>query len=192
MAFQRENQRISAGEILAAIAAGHRIQLSKCTISSRLDINRLFIKDEDFDTTALDISIEDEKSVITIAEPLSFDSCHFEEDLSFAPPWDKPGQLQVVFDADVTFNSSEFSGQSLFSGAVFNAFAGFDGCKFQAIAAFRGSSYHGRAMFRTVQFSGYGLFDGCVFHNETRFNNPCFSRGGNFTKQASQEAGYYQ
>jgi len=48
MTFQRENQRVSASEILQAIAANQEIRLYRCTISGELDINRLLLNDENF------------------------------------------------------------------------------------------------------------------------------------------------
>ena len=181
MAFQRENQRISASEILQALADGEEIRLNKCTISGELDINRLFVKDENFDTSKLVLQAKEQKKILTLSELIAFHSCRFEENVCFANPWDKPDELEVVFKRDAAFNSSVFSGQTRFSGAVFHGLAGFDGCKFEAIAAFRRITFQGRAMFRTTEFSGYGLFDNSVFRREGRFTNTCFCRGGNFT-----------
>ena len=112
MTFQKENQRVSASEILQAIAENRQIRLYKCTISGDLDINRLLVEDENFDTSNLNVGIEADKKTLTLSEPISFDSCTFEDNIFFAPPWDKPGRLEVVFKKDVAFNSSVFSGQT--------------------------------------------------------------------------------
>ncbi len=127
MAFQRENQRISASEILQALADGEEIRLNKCTISGELDINRLFVKDENFDTSKLTLQAKEQKKILTLSELISFHSCRFEDNVCFANPWDKPDELEVVFKRDAAFNSSVFSGQTRFSGAVFHGLAGFDG-----------------------------------------------------------------
>jgi hypothetical protein len=181
MAYQRENQRIVATEILQAIASREDVKLDKCTITGQLDINRLFIKEENFDTSAMSVSITDGAGVFVLDTLVSFNGCTFEDTVCFAAPWDSPGKLQVHFKSDLVFNSSVFCGQARFSKAVFNGLAGFDGCTFNAISTFRGAVFCGRAMFRTVTFNGYGLFDGCSFADEARFVNACFARGGNFT-----------
>lgn len=182
MSFQRENQRVSASEILQAIAAGEEIKLDKCTVSGSLNVNRLFVKDESFDTSSLAVSVSGDKTTLTFAQSMAFNSCTFEGDVFFAPPWDKPGQLEVVFKRDVSFNSSVFSSPSRFSGACFHGLAGFDGCTFNRVACFRDAIFQGRAMFRTVSFEGYGLFNAAKFCREVRFTNTCFGKGGNFTK----------
>jgi len=181
MTFQRENQRISASEILQAIASGQEVKLHRCTITGQLDVNRLFVKDESFDSSNLNVSVADEKMTLTLPEPITFDSCTFEDNVLFAPPWDRPGQLEVVFKKDVVFNSSVFCGQTRFSKTLFCSLVGFDGCTFNRIAAFRSAIFCAEAKYRTVAFNGYALFNDAVFRSEAGFTNTCFSRGGNFT-----------
>jgi len=181
MTFQRENQRISASEILQAIASGLEVKLHRCTITGQLDVNRLFVKDESFDSSNLDVSVADEKMTLTLPEPITFDSCTFEDNVLFAPPWDRPDQLEVIFKADVVFNSSVFCGQTRFSKTLFCSLVGFDGCTFNQIAAFRSAIFCAGAKYRTVAFKGYALFNDAVFRSEAGFTNTCFSRGGNFT-----------
>jgi len=181
MSYQRENQRIGATEILQAIAAGEDIKLDKCTITGQLDINRLFVKEENFDISALSVTTAVDASVLVLTSQMSFDGCTFEDTVCFAPPWDRSGKLSVHFKSDIVFNSSVFNGQARFSKAVFDGLAGFDGCIFNAISTFRDTVFCGQAMFRTVTFNGYGLFDGCSFAKEARFANACFARGGNCT-----------
>ncbi len=181
MTFQRENQRISASEILQAIASGQEVKLHRCTITGQLDVNRLFVKDESFDSSNLDVSVADEKMTLTLPEPMTFDSCTFEDNVLFAPPWDRPDQLEVIFKADVVFNSSVFCGQTRFSKTLFCSLVSFDGCTFNRIAAFRSVIFCAGAKYRTVAFKGYALFNDAVFRSEAGFTNTCFSRGGNFT-----------
>jgi len=181
MAFQSQNQRISASEILQAIASGREVKLHRCTITGELDVNRLFVNNESFDGSNLNVSVADEKMTLTLPEPITFDSCTFEDNVLFAPPWDRPGQLEVVFKKDVIFNSSVFCGQTRFSKTLFCSLAGFDGCTFNRIAAFRSTIFCVRAKYRTVAFKGYALFNDAVFHSEAGFTNSCFSKGGNFT-----------
>ncbi len=181
MTFQRENQRISASEILQAIASGQEVKLHGCTITGQLDVNRLLVKDESFDSSNLDVSVADEKMTLTLPEPITFDSCTFEDNVLFAPPWDRPDQLEVIFKADVVFNSSVFCGQTRFSKTLFCSLVGFDGCTFNRIAAFRSAIFCAGAKYRTVAFKGYALFNDTVFRSEAGFTNTCFSRGGNFT-----------
>jgi hypothetical protein len=181
MTFQKENQHVSAGEILQAIAASRQIRLYKCTISGDLDINKLLVEEENFDTSKLNVGIEADEKTLTLSEPITFDSCTFEDNVFFAPSWNKPGRLEVVFKKDVAFNSSVFCGQTRFSRTLFCALASFDGCTFQRIAAFRNATFRAQAKYRTVAFKGYGLFNDAVFCSEAGFTNTCFSRGGNFT-----------
>ena len=182
MAFQRKNQRVSATDILQEIANGQEIKLSGCTVSGELDVNRLFVGEENFDTSKLDVTVRDDRKVVTIAERIEFESCTFEGNVCLAPPWEKPDALEVVFKSDAIFNSSFFKGQTRFSRAIFEAIAGFDGCTFELVASFRLIKYRGTALYRTALFEGYGLFDRSVFSDEARFTNTCFSKGGNFTK----------
>ena len=180
MTFQRENQRVSASEILQAIADQQPIRLYKCAVSGDLDVNRLFVKEENFDTSKLDVNEAEGKKTLTLPESITFDTCTFEDKVFFAPLWDSPDELEVVFKKDAVFNSSVFCSQGRFSGASFSALVSFDGCAFERIAAFRNAAFHARARFRTVAFNGYGLFTGAAFHGEVRFTNTCFSKGGNF------------
>jgi hypothetical protein len=181
-AFQRENQRISASEILQAMVSGEEIRLEKCTVSGSLNVNRLLVKDEDFETSGLSLSSEKGKSILTFSQSIVFNSCTFEGDVFFAPPWDKPGELEVVFKRDVNFNSSVFLSPSRFSGGCFHGLAAFDGCTFHRVACFRDATFRGRAMFRTVTFKGYGLFNSTEFCKEARFTNTSFGKGCNFTE----------
>ncbi len=181
MAFQRKNQRVSATDILQEMANGQEIKLSNCTISGELDVNRLFVGEENFDTSKLDIGVRDDRKVITIAEQIEFDSCTFEGNVCLAPPWEKPDALEMVFKGNAIFNSSVFKSQTRFSRAIFEAIAGFDGCTFESVASFRQIEYRGVGLYRTTLFEGYGLFDGSVFLDEARFTNTCFCKGGNFT-----------
>ena len=180
--FQRQNQRISSSEILQAIADGCAIKLNDCTVSGALDINRLLVKEENFNTSGLTVATDEFSTSITISQLVTFNNCIFENNVCFAADWDKPDELGVIFKRDVMFNSSTFKDQTRFSNAVFRGLAGFDGCTFERIAAFRGTTFHGRAMFRTAAFDAYGLFNKATFCKEARFTNTCFSRGGNFTK----------
>ena len=180
MAFQREKQRISASEVLRALAGGEDIRLDECTISGDLDVNRLFVKDESFDTAQLDLGARDEVESVTFSQLIVFNSCIFEGNVCFSGPWDKADELTVLFKRDVSFNSSVFHGQSRFGGVIFRGLAGFDGCTFERIASFRRAVFHSHAMFRTTLFEGYGLFNGAQFCKELRFTNTCFGKGGNF------------
>jgi len=181
MSYQSQNQRISASEILQAIASGEDIMLHKCTITGQLDVNRLFIKDEGFDCSSLDVVAAGDKRTLTLAQKMIFDSCRFEDDVLFAPPWDKPDELEVIFAEDAVFNSSVFCGQARFSKTTFRSLASFNGCRFERIAAFRSANFGGQVKFQTVAFNGYGLFNDAVFGSDAGFTNSCFSRGGNFT-----------
>jgi len=181
MAFQRENQRISASDVLQELARGEQVRLLGCTISGDLDVNRLFVQDEGFDTSDLSVETSGGAKKLTFTQSLTFDSCTFEGDVCFAPPWESPESLSVRFEKDVVFNSSKFCGQSRFSGASFGALSGFDGCGFDRVASFRNAVFCGRAMYRTAAFDGYGLFNGAVFETDARFTNTCFGKGGNFT-----------
>ena len=150
--FQRENQRVSSSEVLQALAAGEEIRLKECTVSGDLDINRLLVKDENFDTSNVKMSSSDEKMTLTLPALIVFNSCKFEGNVYFSSQWEKAGELEVVFKKDVSFNSSVFCGQVRFSNAYFHGLAGFDGCVFERIASYREIRTKAKAMFRTVMF----------------------------------------
>ena len=181
MVFQRENQRVSASDILQSMAACDEIKLLKCTITGELDINRLLDKDESFDISNIKVDSADNKTAIVLSESVEFNECVFEDNVYFAPPWDKPSHVEVVFEKDAIFNSSSFKGQTRFARAKFLGYAGFDGCTFERIAVFRNTIFAAAAMFRTVVFTGYGLFNDAVFKKDAGFTNTCFAKGGNFT-----------
>ena len=182
MQFQREKQRISAGEILGAIANGDDIKLYRCTISGELDINRLFEKDENFDTSNLALRQDQAEKVLTLSQSIVFRSCVFEENVVFSPPWAEPDTIRVIFEQDVSFNSSVFNNQVSFGGAVFHGLAGFDGCSFDSVGSFRAVTFRSRAMFRTAVFKGYCLLNDAVFQSQARFSNSFFAKGVNFMR----------
>jgi len=182
MIFQRENQRVSASEILQSIASGEQIKLHKCTITGGLDINRLLDEHENFENMKIKIEASGEKTSMIISEPVEFNTCVFEDIVFFAPPWDKSVRVEVVFEQDAIFNSSVFKDQARFEGAKFSKQAGFDGCTFERIAVFREALFDGITMFRTTLFEGYGLFHEAVFKTTTSFMNTCFTKGANFTE----------
>jgi uncharacterized protein YjbI with pentapeptide repeats len=180
--YQRNNQKISAREILQALADGREIQLSGCTITDQLNLNRLFMPEENFSLQNLTVREESAGRIITLKQPLNFNACTFENDVFFASPWDKPGILRVIFEKDVLFNSSVFDSPVRFSEAVFSGTAGFDGCLFSRVCCFRWAVFAGRALFRTATFEGYGLFNDCRFEQDARWVNACFARGANFAQ----------
>lgn len=180
--YTKENQRISASEVLQAIADGKEIKLLGCTISGSLNVNRLLVKEENFDVTNLTTRSQESATIITLGQLVSFNGCTFEDDVCFSSEWDNPGEVSIVFKRDAVFNSSVFCGQTRFSSALFRGTAGFDGCTFERIAVFRGVKFHSKALFRTVLFKGYALFSGAIFSKEARFTNTCFGKGGNFNE----------
>ena len=180
--FQRENQRVTATDILQALADGQEIKLSGCTVSGVVDVKRLFVKGEDFDIAGLGVKQSEFSSTITFEQAISFNSCVFEEDMCFSASWDNPDELDVIFKRDVVFNMSVFNGQALFGKACYKGLAGFDGCVFERVAVWREARFAARAMFRTVSFKGYSLFSDAQFCSDARFTNTCFSKGGNFTQ----------
>jgi hypothetical protein len=179
--FQRENQRISANEILEVLLQGRQIKLYKCVISGALDVNRFFTQDESFESSKLNLVKKGQNRIITLEQEVHCNSCTFEGDVIFAPPWDRPEAVSVIFLSEIHFNSSIFNGQTRFTNSNFKKQASFDGCRFQHVACFRNTQYFDLSLFRTVAFNGYGLFSGAIFHKEARFTNTFFSKGGNFT-----------
>lgn len=181
MAFQREKQRISATEVLEEILKDQEILLSRCVISGSLDLNRLFVEGEQFDTSGLKIVQQGSTVVVRIDKPVTFNDCVFEDDVVFAPPWENPEELSVIFSSDVHFNSSTFHGQARFTNARYEGNASYDGCTFSRVCCFRNTVFSKMAMMRTVGFEGYVLFTEAVFSHEARFTNTSFAKGGNFT-----------
>ena len=180
MTYQREKQRISSSEILQAIANGEDIKLYRCSVSGHLDINRLFSKDESFNTDKLSQHQEHGKTVITFSQQINFNECEFEDNLFFSGSWGQVDNLQVVFKRDTSFNLSIIHGQCRFDKVVFRGAAGFDGCEFKRVASFKNTSFHSSAYFRTASFAGYALMSGSVFNRESSFANTYFGKGGNF------------
>lgn len=174
MTFERQNEMIEASEILAEIIAGHAVHLVQCRIKGTLDLCGML---------AGTVSEQDsaECRVVTLTEKLDFNTCTFEEDVSFSGPWENTHRLRVTFESDVQFNMSVFCGQVRFIGAQFNKTAGFDGCIFHRVSAFQRAVFSGRTLFRTATFEGYVLFNEVQFQEDARFVNTCFSKGVNFT-----------
>ncbi len=178
--FRKEKQKIPAKELLAAIARGDEIHFTKCSIEGPLDVNRYFDENSVVMKDQLDYVEEDGKTV-KFSQKMVFDNCIFEDDVVFASSWSEPEALRVVFRGDVSFNLSEFKGQTRFCNGVFEKHCGFDGCTFSGVVDFRGVNFKRAAMFRTTTFEGYGLFNHAVFDFNSRFSSTFFSKGVNFT-----------
>ena len=182
MAFQREKQNVSASELLQAFSNEADIQLSQCTVTGVLDVNRLLQAEEKFETGKLAIRQEADRKILTFSQSIVFDKCIFEENIVFSAPWSNPDSVSVEFESDVIFNSSVFKGQTRFRNAVFGGVAGFDGCTFDGVATFKNACINKEAKFRTSLFNGYTLFGGTVFNGSARFTNTHFVKGVNFTE----------
>lgn len=182
MIFQREKQNVSASQLLQCLADGDEIQLSQCTITGRLNINRLFDLDEKFQVGKLTVSQKDELKTLTLSQSIIFDKCTFEENVVFTGPWSESDNIKVEFGNDVVFNSSIFKGQGRFRNAIFSGAAGFDGCIFEGLVTFKKALLRKDTKFRTVTFNGYSLFDGAIFESTARFTNSHFVKGVNFSK----------
>lgn len=181
MAFQREKQNISASQLLQALADGDDIQLSQCTITGVLDVNRLLDPAEKFQTDKFPLKQDQGHRTLTLTQSIVFDKCIFEENVVFTGPWSNPENVVVEFKADVIFNSSTFKAQTRFRNAVFYGIAGFDGCAFDSVATFKNAVFHKDAKFRTAAFNGYFLCGGAVFSSSARFTNSHFAKGANFS-----------
>ena len=181
MAFQREKQNVSASDLLQALADGEEIKLNQCVITGQLDVNRLFEKDEKFQTENLIVQQDQDGKTLSLAQSIVFDKCTFEENVVFSGPWTEPESMMVEFKSDVVFNSSVFKGQARFRNAAFLDIAGFDGCSFEGVATFKNARIKKDAKFRTAAFSGYTLFGNTAFESSARFNNTHFVKGVNFT-----------
>jgi hypothetical protein len=182
MAFQREKQNVSSSELLQGLADGEDIQLSQCTITGVLDINRLFDPAEKFQTGKLSIKQEPNCRTLFLSQQIVFDKCVFEENVVFTAPWSEPDSVAVEFKSDVIFNSSVFKNQTRFRNAVFNGMAGFDGCTFAGVVTFKNAVFGKDAKFRTVSFGGYFLCGRAIFGSSARFTNSHFAKGANFSE----------
>ena len=182
MAFQREKQSVTASELLQALAEGEDVQLSQCTVTGVLDVNRLCDPAEKFQTAKLCVTQNQGYKVLTLAQSIVFDKCVFEENVVFAGPWSEPDSVQVEFRQDMIFNSSAFRGQARFRRAIFHGTACFDGCTFGGVVTFKNVAFHDDAKFRTVVFNGYCLLGSAVFRASARFANTHFVKGANFSE----------
>jgi hypothetical protein len=180
--LKESNTTLTAEIILQALADGKEIHLSQCRIDGALDLNRLFLEADSFNTETIQDSASETTRTLVFSQPVYFNSCMFEGDVIFSGPWEQADSLKVVFEKEALFNSSVFRGQARFSDAQFNKLAGFDGCTFCRVCTFGGAVFHDRAMFRTAVFEGYGLFNEVRFKADTRFAHTCFGKGANFTE----------
>ncbi|MHC4074914.1 MAG: potassium channel family protein [Planctomycetota bacterium] len=180
MVFQRDQQNVTASELLQAIADGQQIQLSRCTVTGQLDVNRLFDPTEKFQTDELDSTGGEAARFIMLSQKLVFDKCVFEDNLVFTGPWSRPDSVTVEFVEEVVFNSSHFRAQARFRGAIFHKVASFDGCNFAGVTSFKNVTFRADAKFRTAHFGGYFLCGQALFESSARFTNCHFARGGSF------------
>lgn len=181
MAFQREKQNVTASELLQALADGEDVQLSQCTVTGVLNINRFFDPAEKFQIQNLSVTESEGSKTLTLSQSIVFDNCVFEENVIFTGPWADPESVSVNFEKGVIFNSSVFKSQSRFRNAIFEGVAGFDGCSFGGVATFKNAYLQKEAKFRTAVFSGYTLFGSAVFEGSARFTNTQFVKGANFS-----------
>lgn len=181
MELKQSNTTIPAEHILQAFADDTDIHLDHCHIAGALDLNRLFSDENPFQLEKLNKTITETSKTLVFSQPIRFNACTFENDVVFSGSWEKPESLNVIFEEDVLFNSSEFVGQTRFSYAQFKKLAGFDGCTFHRVCSFRNAVFYGLTMFRTATFEGYGLFNGTRFKGDLRFTNTCFGKGVNFS-----------
>ena len=180
MIFERQNETLQASEVLAQIIAGHPVHLIQCRIKGMMDMVAAI-------TEADPTQDNSTPRAITLKQDLNFNTCIFEEDVSFSGPWENTQSLTVTFEGDVLFNVSVFWGQARFIGATFKKAAGFDGCTFHHVCAFREAVFYDRTLFRTVMFEGYVLFNEATFKEDARFVNTCFGKGVNFTDTVFQQ-----
>lgn len=181
MAFKREKQTVSSSEVLQNLVNGERIQLTQCTITGVLDVNRLFESAEKFDISNLEIEDDGNCRTITFSQNLVFDRCDFQENTVFTAPWSDPDTVCVRFESEAIFNRSNFHAQARFRNACFCSTAGFDGCTFEGVVTFKNAKFHSDAKFRTALFKGYLLLGGAEFHSSARFTNTHFGKGANFS-----------
>jgi hypothetical protein len=172
--LKESNTTITADRILHTLTEGEEIFLDHCRITGPLDFNSLITEDPTQET-------DDPSMRFVFSQSIHISSCVFEGDVVFSGPWEQPDRVQITFEGDVVFNSTEFHGQTRFSNSCFKKLAGFDGCTFNRVCAFRNCVFEGMTMFRTAVFEGYGLFNGTGFRGDTRFANTCFGKGANFT-----------
>lgn len=179
MAFQKENQTISANQILQAFTEEDYIKLTGCTITDVLDINRLFDPAEKFQTDKLQLHETKTTKTLILPQSIVFDKCTFEENVVFSGPWSDPDSVTVEFKTEIIFNSSIFKGQARFRNALFHETAGFDGCSFGGITTFKNVTFAKDTKFRTAVFSGFALFGNATFTGPARFANTHFVKGVN-------------
>ncbi|MHC4123125.1 MAG: potassium channel family protein [Planctomycetota bacterium] len=182
MVFQREKQNVSASDLLQALLDCEDIQLSQCTITGTLDLNRIFEPEEKFQTRKVSLRLNGEIKILTLSQTIVFDKCVFEDNVVFAGPWSQPDSITVEFEKDVVFNSSHFKGQARFRNACFKGTAGFDGCFFSGVTTFKNAQFCEDAKMRTTEFAGYALFPNACFNAAARFTNSHFVKGVNFTQ----------
>ena len=182
MTFQREKQSVSASQLLQALADAEDIQLSQCTVTGLLDVNRFFDTAEKFQTAELLLKQGEQSRTLSFKQKIVFDNCVFEENTIFSGPWSEPDSVSVEFKSDVIFNSSVFKSQARFRNSIFSGAASFDGCTFNGVVTFKNAVFCGDAKFRTVSFNGYCLLGSAVFNSSARFSNSHFAKGVNLSE----------
>ncbi|MHC4149928.1 MAG: hypothetical protein ACYSR5_10635, partial [Planctomycetota bacterium] len=95
MAFQREKQNVSASQLLQALVDTEEIQLSQCTITGLLDLNRLLDPAEKFQTEKLALKQDGDRRILTFSQTVVFDKCIFEENAVFSGPWSEPDSTTI-------------------------------------------------------------------------------------------------
>ena len=164
---KEESVKVSADEVLNAIAEGRDVDIEYAIIEGDLDIDRI-----------ADQLGRDEDSKLIVEGKMKMCNSRVCMQISFD---------EVRFIGRADFAASAFSSDVYFSGATFSRPADFADTVFSADAYFGDATFCEWASFGIATFCGYANFESAVFNGEADFSIVTFSRGAYFRFAAFDE-----
>ncbi len=87
-----------------------------------------------------------------VSASINVESCQLQGNLK--ANYDRNLHTTVIFESNVSFNSSKFFQKANFVNVMFNGEVDFSGANFEKVAVFRNSSFNGEADFWSSSFNG--------------------------------------
>ncbi len=128
------------------------------------------------------------QKVFLVSASINVESCQLQGNLE--ANYDKNLKTIVIFESNVSFNSSKFFQKANFVNVMFNGEVDFIGANFEKVAVFDNTNFNGEADFSNSSFKKAGffcvIFDGKVtfldssFNGEAQFSNSSFNGEASF------------
>ena len=181
---KEEHTKVSADDVLNAIAEGQDIDIRYADIQGDLVIMKIKDRlelDEDArliiqgSVRMVDSAIggDADFAEVSFIGDANFSGASFSKDVHFA---------SASFSKKVYFARASFNGGAYFNSAIFGAKANFVGASFIGIADFIEASFIGDADFATASFGGYAHFSGARFSKKAAFLRVAMERPADFAK----------